>query len=132
MSNLVLSCLTPAPPPPNFAKLNNSCEEEPDEPNDVVGFSVLFPCPLFILQSQERTPTTTPWTLPTEIKGREEQRWMPGIRDAHHHQNTPETRASPQHWIQTLTLYLTLRCTSAAEEEREEILLKAELQAALG
>lgn len=57
---------------------------------------------------------------------------MPGVTDAHHHQNAPETQASPQRWIQTLTLYLTLRRTSAAEEEREEILPKAELQAALG
>lgn len=57
---------------------------------------------------------------------------MPGVTDAHHHQNAPETRASPQRWIQTLTLCLTLRRTSAVEEEREEILPKAELQAALG
>lgn len=57
---------------------------------------------------------------------------MPGVTDAHHHQNTPETRASPQRWIQTLTLYSTLRRTSAVEEEREEILPRAELQAALG
>ena len=84
--------------------------------------------PLFLLWSQNQQPQQPCLRLSLpRLKGGKS--WRP-IGESHHHQTGSESQALPLHWIQTQTPYLTLPCTSAAEEEEKEMLFKAKVTAA--